>query len=379
MLEPPNGGVGLRVVVVTVGASLLSNYCARRGIQQASLLESGRAAEELVGYINSGSGADWLYRACAETNTLERILKQGDSIIFIHSETEEGRICAEALKAFYSGRGYWADTKVVKDLKYDERRFSIIGLHSLINMLIEIFESERRSGNDVVLAATGGFKAEMAYATVASLLYGVEVYYIHERFNDVISLPAIPIFFNPDIWIKHEKNIEEIAQAPKTKEELEEMFGKEDLKYFWALLDVAGEGRYRLSPVGWLIYRVFIQNKTRKVSLALRKDYYVEVAGGHGNIWGIRGERVSLSSIRDEDARRLLKRLLSISGVNKVRLGRFNTRRSKETFLKHQSTSGSVVRYELHSKDGIQELEVIAESTEAAETIEELIGSKAYP
>ncbi|MEM2156730.1 MAG: putative CRISPR-associated protein [Candidatus Jordarchaeales archaeon] len=370
--------VYLRVVVVTVGASLLSNYCRDAGVQQDALVGEGEGVGRLVEYL-SGCDADWLYRACAETNTLERILKPGDSLVFLHSETVEGRMCAEALKIFYEGKGYGACVEEVKGLKYDERRFSIIGLHSLINMLVEIFEREHLSGRDVVLAATGGFKAEMAYATLAALLYGVEVYYIHERFNEVVSLPAVPLFFNPDVWLRHLEDVEWLVEKARSSEEIRKRFG-DDAKYFWALLVQVekGEDLYQLSPVGWLVYRAFGESKARKVMLAHGRGFVK--AGGHTNVWKINAEILPLKEIPDEDARRLLRRLLSVGGVKEIRLGRFGISKVAETYVKHQETKGVLVRYKLYSRGyGYQELEVVTESPEDAKTLEDFIGSKAYP
>lgn len=368
----------MKRVVVTVGASLLSNYCRDAGVRQEVLLSDERGAvDALVGYLEGEKGEQWLHRACAETNTLERILENGDTLVLLHSETVEGRVCAEALKRFYEGRGYSVSVKEVRGLKYDERKFSTIGLHSLINVLVEVFEEGRRLEGGVVLAATGGFKAETAYATLAALLYGVDVYYIHERFNEIVSLPAVPLFFNPDIWIRHLDDIKWLIESPRSYDEVKNRFG-DDLKYFWALLERA-EGGYVLSPAGWLVYRAFNLGEVRKIAFVLGRNT-VKV-GEHSNLWKVKASGVlPLRDIPDEGARKLLGRLLSIEVVKEVRLGRFKLVRATETYLKHQETKGSLVRYTLYSRGyGYQELEAITEKPDDTKVLEFFIGSKAYP
>ena len=67
------------------------------------------------------------------------------------------------------------------------------GLKSLVNMLIDEIRLAQAQGMETVINATGGFKAEIAYATLVGLLFKVSVYYIHEIFQDVITMPVTPI------------------------------------------------------------------------------------------------------------------------------------------------------------------------------------------
>jgi len=92
----------MRVVAVTVGTSLLRNA-------------GGRG---LPDFLRSTEPA----KACAETNTLYRLLEGGERLVFLHSETEEGRACAQALCSFYSERGHEAETRLIPGLRYDEER-----------------------------------------------------------------------------------------------------------------------------------------------------------------------------------------------------------------------------------------------------------------
>lgn len=167
----------MRTIIATVGTSLLSNA------------ERAGKADDLQTYLRFTEPE----RASAETNSLSRLLQQGDRLVFLHSQTEEGRRAAEALAIFYKNNGYLTDLREVTDLQYRESRFKMRGLRSLVSTLVEIIRREREAGREVLVNATGGFKAEIAYATLVGLLFDVPVYYIHEAFKEIIELPPTPI------------------------------------------------------------------------------------------------------------------------------------------------------------------------------------------
>ncbi len=171
------GGWYMRTIIVTVGTSLLGNA------------ERAGKKNDLQTYLRFTEPE----RASAETNSLRHLLQEGDRIVFLHSQTEEGKHAAEALATFYNNRGYPVDLREVTDLQYRESRFKMRGLRSLVATLVEIIRKERDADRQVLVNATGGFKAEIAYATLVGLLFDVPVYYIHEAFREIIELPPTPI------------------------------------------------------------------------------------------------------------------------------------------------------------------------------------------
>ncbi|MGC8783132.1 MAG: putative CRISPR-associated protein [Armatimonadota bacterium] len=167
----------MRTIIVTVGTSLLSNA------------ERAGKADDLQTYLRFTEPE----RASAETNSLSRLLQKDDRLVFLHSQTEEGRRAAEALAIFYKNNDHLTELREVTDLQYRESRFKMRGLRSLVATLVEIIRRERDAGREVLVNATGGFKAEIAYATLVGLLFDVPVYYIHEAFQEIIELPPTPI------------------------------------------------------------------------------------------------------------------------------------------------------------------------------------------
>jgi hypothetical protein len=51
----------------------------------------------------------------------------------------------------------------------------------------------------IALNATGGYKAQIAVAVLIGQTLGVNVYYKHEKFNEIIEFPPMPITFDYDL------------------------------------------------------------------------------------------------------------------------------------------------------------------------------------
>jgi putative CRISPR-associated protein (TIGR02619 family) len=171
----------MRTILVTVGTSLLTNARRALGVPEPD-------ADDLTRYLAQTDPIT----ASAETNALGRLLRERDRLVLFHSQTEQGRRCAEALRRHFA-RGHTVELVEVTDLTYTESRFKLRGLRRLVALLADRIEKERRQGREVLINATGGFKAEIAYATLVGLLFDVPVSYIHEQFQDLIEVPAMPV------------------------------------------------------------------------------------------------------------------------------------------------------------------------------------------
>lgn len=101
--------------------------------------------------------------------------------------------------------GYESSSLVIPDLTYKESRFKMRGLRSLVSSIIELIKNERDRGNEIVINATGGFKAEIADATLIGLLFDVPVFYIHEAFQDIIEMPPVPISWDYSLIADHDE------------------------------------------------------------------------------------------------------------------------------------------------------------------------------
>jgi len=234
----------MRTLLTTVGTSLLGN--AKRDLGAAQPND-----QQFANYLRQSDPV----RASAETNSLSRLLQDGDKVVFLHSQTEDGRRCAEHLCRYFDGQGYAASIHEVADLSYAESRFKMRGLRSLVATLISLIRKERAGGREVLVNATGGFKAEIAYATLVGLLFDVPVYYIHEAFQDIIQMPPTPIGWDYTLLADHEKFFEWIDEDLRPTAETDQRL--RDLPADVRLLLSEEEGYTLLSPTGEAFYEAY--------------------------------------------------------------------------------------------------------------------------
>lgn len=175
----------MKTYITTVGTSLLFNARGALKLERDTAL----APTQLLDYLRSCDPI----RASAESNSLSRLLQPRDHVVFLHSHTDEGRLCAESLCDFYASQEYHSSTCEVTDLHYDQRRFKARGLRALVAALCRLIRQARQAEREVAINATGGFKAEIAYATLVGLILHVPVFYIHEKFQEVIEMPPTPV------------------------------------------------------------------------------------------------------------------------------------------------------------------------------------------
>ena len=201
-------------ILVTVGTSLLTNM-------QRDNLEATVQPVRLQYIREKGE-----QKASAETNSLRLLLEKmspkNTKILFFHSDTEDGERCAQTLERYYDGQGYQAETRRVEGLQYRQEAFKAAGLRNLVRELASTTRREQEAGRAVHINATGGFKAEIAYATLIGLLFDVPVYYLHERFNDLIQMPPAPIAWDYSLLAEYDAVLNWLEAAGQRK--LEELW-----------------------------------------------------------------------------------------------------------------------------------------------------------
>ncbi|MCS7263677.1 MAG: putative CRISPR-associated protein [Armatimonadetes bacterium] len=236
----------MRTILVTVGTSLLTN-AAKALCKKVEELNDA----EIANYLRTANPEE----ASAETNSLSRLLQSEDRIVFLHSDTEEGERCARLLENHYEHQGYEVETERIPDLNYKESRFKMRGLRSLVSTLINRIQKEWDQGREVLINATGGFKAEIAYAVLVGLLFDLPVAYIHERFRDIIEMPPVPIAWDYSLLADHEDFFDWIEKDLRTSAEVEERLKGRPAELRMLL---AEEDEYIiLSPAGEAFYQAF--------------------------------------------------------------------------------------------------------------------------
>ncbi|MGI6610728.1 MAG: putative CRISPR-associated protein [Limnochordia bacterium] len=249
----------MRTGICTVGTSLKANWKRNGGTGEPT-------QAQLVAFLNEHDPV----RACAETNTIHRLVDKGrlgpgHRLVFLHSATPDGALCSGALKVHYALHGYETEAREIRGLNYQHKEFANKGLTDLIDTLIDLVD---RYGADqavempVIVVATGGFKAEIAYATMTGALLGVPVYYVHEQFEGLVEMPPLPISIDFTFVTEYEELFQKLDEMP-WQDEWDAFLrawrrqGGGFLPARMSHLFLQEEGLVRLSPAGDLIYRTF--------------------------------------------------------------------------------------------------------------------------
>jgi len=137
-------------------------------------------------------------RACAELSGIEVItqlyglVRSETTIVLLPTQTCNSDLCARVLEKAL--RGVFRGVEVVRLRSVgrveDFEEFAIEVLDKVVKRVL----SERRRGRRVFINAAPGFKAEVSFLVLASILAGATgVVYIHEAFREGIALPLPPI------------------------------------------------------------------------------------------------------------------------------------------------------------------------------------------
>lgn len=267
-----------KVLINTVGTSILGGFLLSEEIR--TLLNSadssekdknilfGRAKEFVDNKIQDS--VKNIGVISAEINCLNKIgVQSGDYLYFLVSETVDGELCGNLLTKIC--REYFQTDcfiKIIPGLQvHDARLFEREGLNNFVEEVIRIYERYR--GYEIILNTTGGFKAVVPYTTLLGLVFGLSTYYIFERSNQLIKLPAAPIDFDVDILTSLDTVISEIKGDYMELSRFLEVTGLQydDLDKLSGAL-VHEDGFVTLSPLGNLIYMRYLFKKGYRVELS---------------------------------------------------------------------------------------------------------------
>ena len=106
----------MRFIISTVGKSLISNLprAEQDKVEPQKLIQQIFVKGEVA--------------ASAETNALSHIIREGDALLFLYSDTHEGDIASQALTGYYSQKSFDAKRQIISGLDYTYARFMWQGL-----------------------------------------------------------------------------------------------------------------------------------------------------------------------------------------------------------------------------------------------------------
>ena len=216
------------LVISPVGTSLLANfvsasrsgcsYCAEvvevfkdRGVEEWARLglddDRNRFPDGLLCSFVKGTPVfdallrfvrDYGSRSCAELSGLSAIVSsylldpRETTVLLLPTRTCNSMLCARVLEEFLreSYRGVEVVPLRMVGSEDDFEEFAIEVLDRVVKRVVD----ERRRGVRVFVNASPGFKAEVSFLVLASILGGASaVVYIHEAFRKGVSLPIPPI------------------------------------------------------------------------------------------------------------------------------------------------------------------------------------------
>jgi|GEM_PF-746454 len=260
--------------IILVGASIVSN-----AFRDGAIVEDARRLEErlniepnLYDYL-----AERLYsyleqdckKASAELNTCLDLIVEGYTSgrqqwsHLLASETNIGRLCSQVLARYlrvFSSSKLDGKLSVLEPrfIKYlgDPGRFTD-GLANLFDEIVKLITYHKSKGDVVFVHATGGYKPEIAIAILAanSPGAGAPTFYIHEHFNQLIKIPALPITFRR--LRKFSDMMNSLAGVEKVnKEQYSSIFGRraieEAIRLGWIIEE---DGSLKLTLFGRLLWK----------------------------------------------------------------------------------------------------------------------------
>ena len=203
-------------------------------------------------------------RLCgAEINSVGDLIDHGFvsrdcRLCFCYSDTDEGRLVADILGAYFQQRGHVVELLRITDLQdRDAKRFRTKGLRHLtkeICRLVLAFGAAHCAIN-----ATGGYKAQIAIAVMMGQALSVPVYYKHELFSEIIAFPPMPISLDHDLWLRFsgvlsalDRSTDLVSEAELPNDEWDEA-----LETLINRVRIDGEVFLELSPTGQVFHESF--------------------------------------------------------------------------------------------------------------------------
>lgn len=232
--------------------------------------------------------ADWLevalhlsqlpptLRLCgAEINSIADLLQRGyaapnATIVFCHSDTEDGGAIATLLSQYYETLGHpTAQHRITALQDHDPKAFRTDGLRNLVKQISQLLHTHR--AEYCAINATGGYKAQIAIAVLLGQALRVPVYYKHERFSEIIAFPPMPISLDFDLWIAHNGWLTALGRDTHGQipwEPLQEEWS-EALEPLVERDTINGQVYVALSPTGQVFYEAFKERLLPGMALQL--------------------------------------------------------------------------------------------------------------
>ncbi|KQC07104.1 MAG: hypothetical protein APR54_06405 [Candidatus Cloacimonas sp. SDB] len=231
----------MKKVITTVGTSIFQNYKEKTEQKYGELkkdtyynkpysewderynkLEKGKIWK----WLNSEENLNGISAEIKSLTKLQKERKEEFEVYLITTDTVASNLAAEIIKEYFENKDgiTISQTNIIENLQVRDFSKFETGKDNLIkeiSTLMKDFSKEENEEkrkkyyrNNVIFNVTGGYKGIISIMTILAQLYECEIYYIFEESNDMISIPRIPLNFDPiltealfvDLWLKKENS-----------------------------------------------------------------------------------------------------------------------------------------------------------------------------
>jgi putative CRISPR-associated protein (TIGR02619 family) len=213
-----------KTIICTCGVSLITNNQAGKQVDD-DLTKAISDGNEIAAGIAIGKLGVDNRRAGAELNSINSLLNSGRAdnvgkVILIVSDTADGKLAGSVLKtALKKVFNLEVSVEVIQGMDgNDFKRFRNTGLKTMAGTMISLVRKEQNAGPDVLINATGGYKAQIALAGLIGQVLQVPVFYQFELFAKIIEIPALPISLDQDLWLDNVSLLNRLTEVPKITE-----------------------------------------------------------------------------------------------------------------------------------------------------------------
>jgi putative CRISPR-associated protein (TIGR02619 family) len=280
-----------------VGTSLLNNLKSAEDSIQKTLAEKNwiQLSLFLLEQDNSsricGAEINSITSICSKNFLISRI-----RLIFLVSDTEDGKNIGQLLKLYYENTSNplkfeKVDVRVLEGLRDDSvKAFKQQGLKNLVREISN--EVKKFTAETIAINATGGYKAQISFAGMIGQALEIPVYYLFEKFSEVIELPPQPVALDLAFWLNNYllfAQLEEESVIERSK-----IQGDLDNQYLSSIIDEEPEGEttlVSLSAMGVLFNersRLLFAKQTSSILALIPQDdtdpehKTINVRGDHG-------------------------------------------------------------------------------------------------
>ncbi|MCX7698454.1 MAG: putative CRISPR-associated protein [Candidatus Goldbacteria bacterium] len=198
------------ILINTCGTSLKPNLEKENIYSVKNAIELGNYLAEKINNINNLS--DKIFGA--EINSIYSILKKNknkdiDILYFLVSDTKDGEKIGNILKTFFNAGKVKNIIKEDLNINIENIKVEKIekligneenykefnkGLSNLVKIIAEI--KRDNSQKELIINATGGYKAQISFAGLIGQVLKIKVYYMFEAFPEVLELLPMPVNFD---------------------------------------------------------------------------------------------------------------------------------------------------------------------------------------